>query len=512
MRGYFVSYKQFAAALIAGFALRLFLVIRFPFQAGDTRFYEALARNWLDRGVYGLFVAGRLVPADMRMPGYPAFLAAVHSLFGAGTMPVALVQIFIDLAACVCAALIAAKLAPNASRRKVATIALWAAALCPFTANYTGVVLTETLAIFFTTLVILLFVWLLAQPSMDLPQALFERRSLLSFAGWFLLAGCLVGIGTLLRPETPLLLAAAALVLALRWRHRTDWLKLVLAGLCMALGLTAVLLPWAVRNAETLGRIEFLSPRYAQSAGDFIPRGFYAWTGTWMTEFSQAYLITWKLGKAPIPMGAFPNRAFDSAAERARVSLLLDDYDHDLQMSPALDRQFALLARERTRRDPLRTYLVIPAARAWAMWFTPRIELLPLSGKLWPPAREWHNDWVDFSVTLGLGALALAYVGLALFGARRCRKHPGFAMIAVYFITRTLVLTQMQTVEPRYVLECFPSLLAVAALCWCSSLGDAGCGGGAVAVRAVHRELRGKLRGGADGDEVTYSDHRSSSY
>lgn len=465
MKRYF-SYTHLAAALGAGLALRLFFAIHFPFHAGDTKFYEELARNWLYHGVYGVFVAGHLVPADMRMPGYPAFLAAIYAVLGRGRMAVVLVQIAIDLGTCVIAALIAAQLAPAASRRRAATIALWTTALCPFTANYAGVVLTETLATFLTTVAILLFVWLLAQPAMELPAALFARRGLFRFAGWFLLAGLLVGLSTLVRPEAPLLLAAAGLVLAFRWRRRADWPKLALAGLCMGLALLAALLPWAARNARTLGRIEFLSPRYAQSAGDYIPRGFYAWMGTWMTRFGEAYQVTWKLGKAPIAMDAFPNRAFDSGAERARVAALLRTYDCDLQMSPALDRQFAILARERAARHLLRTYLAVPTARAWAMWFTPRIELLPYSGRLWPPGRQWRNNAVDFSVTAGYGALALLYAALALLGARFCRTHPGFALIVAYFAVRTAFLTRMQTVEPRYVLECIPALLAIGALFW----------------------------------------------
>jgi len=467
MNRHFLSRRHLIASLAAGLALRLFFALRFPFHAGDTIFYESLARNWLYHGVYGLFVAGRLVPVDMRMPGYPAFLATIYALLGPGRMAVALVQIAMDLATCVTAACIAAMLAPAPSRRRVAAVALWLAALCPFTASYAGVVLTETLATFLTTAVLLLFVLLLAQPSMDFPRGLFDRRALLAFAGWFLLAGCLVGCATLVRPESPLLLAAAGLVLALRWRRRADWTKLTLACLCMALGLVAILLPWAARNSLTLGRIEFLSPRYAQTAGDYIPRGFYSWTGTWMTRFREAYVVTWKLGKAPISMQAFPNRAFDSQSERARVAALIAAYDRDLQMSPALDRQFQLLAAARARRHPLRTYLAIPAARAWTIWFTPRIELLPYSGELWPPGERWRGNPADFSVTLAFGVLGFFYVLLALIGARWCRRRAGFAVIAAYFLIRTLALTQMQTVEPRYVLECIPALIAIGALCWC---------------------------------------------
>lgn len=71
-----VSYKHLLAALSLGLALRLFFVVHFPFYAGDTKFYNELARNLLDHGVYGLFVRGQLTSVDMRMPGYPLFFPA----------------------------------------------------------------------------------------------------------------------------------------------------------------------------------------------------------------------------------------------------------------------------------------------------------------------------------------------------------------------------------------------------------------------------------------------------
>ena len=53
-------------------------------------------------------------------------------------------------------------------------------------------------------------------------------------------------------------------------------------------------------------------------------------------------------------------------------------------MTPEIDRGFADLARERTARHPLRTYLFVPLGRVATLWFTPRTELLPVSGHLWP--------------------------------------------------------------------------------------------------------------------------------
>jgi 4-amino-4-deoxy-L-arabinose transferase-like glycosyltransferase len=458
------TWKQLAAAMLAGLALRLFFIAHFPFEAGDTKFYEELARNWLTRGVYGIFLHGQLIPVDMRVPGYPAFLAAVHALGGQTNKSVMVVQALIDLATCLIAGLIAARIAPAALRRRAMIAAVWLAALCPFTANYTAVMLTEVLATFLTTLAVLILVCSLGDPSIDQPLRSLDQKTLLHRTGWWLLAGFVAGLGTLVRPETPIVLAAVAIVLSVRWWRRTDWPKLALAGLWMGVGLLLALAPWAARNARTLGRADFLAPRYAETEGAFIPRGFYQWTQTWMVQFREAYLATWKLGKEPIPIDAVPGSAFDSEAERARVEALLSQYNADVKFTPMLDREFADLARERTSRHPVRIYVFIPMTRAWVMWFTPRVEFLRYSGELWPPGERWRENRTEFAVTAGFGILGFIYAGLALVGAWRVRSQSGVAFLATFVILRTALLTQLQTVEARYVIVCFPLILALGAL------------------------------------------------
>ena len=461
-----ISRKHLAAAMLAGIALRLFFIVHFPFSSGDTKFYEELARNLLDHGVYGLFVRGELTPVDVRMPGYPAFLATIYAVLERSSHAVMGVQAVVDLMTCLFTALLAARFAPALQRTLVATVALWMASLCPFTANYSAAVLTEVLATFLTSASLLVFVSILADPSLNLRLRALHRRALLSRAGWWLLAGSLVGVGTLLRPETPLLLAAVGLTLSVRWWRRAAWSKLALAGLWMAVGLLLPLTPWAARNAVTLGRVEFLSPRYAEMRGDFVPRGFHAWTQTWMVRFRDAYQVTWKLNQEPIRAETLPGSAFDSDEERARVAVLLNHYNRTLQMSPTLDHQFAILAGERKARRPLRTLVFVPLSRAWLIWFTPRVELLPYSGDLWPPGEKWRSNQTDFGVTLGFGILSFVYAGLAFLGVARCRAKPGVALLITFLVIRTAFLTQLQTVEPRYVIVCFPAVLALGAVAW----------------------------------------------
>jgi 4-amino-4-deoxy-L-arabinose transferase-like glycosyltransferase len=455
-------YKHLVPALLAGLVLRLFFIWRFPFYSGDTAYYEDLARNWLFHGVYGFYSHGQLLPSDARVPGYPAFLAIVYFWAGPGRKAVMLAQAFLDLATCVIAAGIAARLAAGmseASRGRVAAAALWLAALCPFAANYAAVPLTEVLATFFTTLAILI---LLSPASLRIEQVQSGSEVIRSVRHWFL-GGLFVGLGTLVRPEMPLLLVAVFLVLGLRNYHPENWKKLALAILWIVAGFVLSLAPWAARNAVSLGRVQFLAPRYAETYGDVLPTGFYAWTKTWMYRLRDAYLFTWKLPIQKIEMNDLPSYATDSAKERAQVASMLDRYNRVPGMTRALDLEFAELARERSRRHPIRTYLWIPIERAAAMWFTPRITLLPYSGRLWPLRESWRSNSIDFEVTLGFAVLNILYVGMAIAAAWSARANPGIILIVAFIMIRTAFLTQMQTCEPRYVLVCFPALLAMGA-------------------------------------------------
>src|SRR6266851_9347944 len=277
-------YKHLLPALLAGLGLRLFFLWHFPFYSGDTAYYEELARNWLYHGVYGFYSHGQLVASDARAPGYPAFLAAIYFLAGTGRKAVMLAQAFVDLATCVLAAGIAYRLAEGASdaaRGRVAAAALWLTVLCPFTANYAAVPLTEVLATFFTTLALLIF---LPPAGMTLDRITSNGDILRAVKIWFA-GGFVVGLGTLVRPETPLLLVAVLIFLWLHFRHPANWKKLSLATLWMIAGLLLPLAPWAARNAVSLGRVQFLAPRYAETYGDVLPTGFYSWTKTWMFRF-----------------------------------------------------------------------------------------------------------------------------------------------------------------------------------------------------------------------------------
>jgi hypothetical protein len=462
--------------------LRIFLVLRFPYFADDSQIYEDLAANWVRAHIYGLSGAvGSVVPADIRVPGYPAFLALVYLVIGRAQRAIVLAQAFLDLGTCFLVASLAALLhtgQPLWRRRSpVGLAALWLAVSCPLVANYAAVPLTEVLATLFTAAALLAFVsGFLATDCTYFTTKPFPGGRVF-FAG-----GLLTGLGTLVRPETPLLLIALAVVAAARYRHSADWARLMRIGLLSAAGFLLPLAPWAARNWVRFHEIQFVSPRYAATPDETVPRGLYAWTATWLVRFRDVYLVPWNIGTDVVSLQDIPPYAFDSPDERARVSAILDQYNKITCLTPELDAQFAQLARERTARHPLRTYLRVPLERAVTIWLTPRTELLPISGHITPLAGQWREDPVNVAVTLLFGALNFLYVGLAAVGtvrilharsgaARGTSELPPclplmLAFLLIFLLVRTAFLTQVETPEPRYVLECFPVVLALGALCW----------------------------------------------
>lgn len=465
-------------ALVAGLSLRLLFVLKFPADSSDTVLYEQMATNWLKHGVYAMEVNGAIQPVDLRMPGYPAYLALVYWLSGktgdAAHLLVMLGQVAVDILGCVFVVWLARLLLvlgdEHARQRPVLKTAWWLAMLCPFTANYTAVALTESFAIALTAIGVVFVVGLSASAHeliFPKPREPWEKDN--NYRCWAIRAGLVVGIATLFRPESPLLLVASWLAIAIQllWRRRAgDWLRIV------AFSATACILPlvpWAVRNFVTLHEVQFLAPKNSNLPSELVPYGFMAWEKTWLFRMKDCYLVPWKLNGESIDADTLPARAFDSPEEKRRVEEILEQYNDDLTLTADEDVAFAQLARERTARHPLRTYVWLPLLRAGVLWFTPRIELLPVSGHVFPWAQMREDDPVDQEVTAGLFLLNVLYVALGIWGAIKLWRwsiaaRSAVLLLLLFFVLRTTFLTTLETPEPRYVLECFPALIALGAV------------------------------------------------
>jgi 4-amino-4-deoxy-L-arabinose transferase-like glycosyltransferase len=438
-------FRFFLVASLAGLALRLLFLFRFPAITADSFIYGDLAKNWLHHGIYGLTELNEIVPTYIRLPGYPAFLAAVFRIFGMEHYrAVLLVQIFADLGTC----LIIADIARRLISQRAARAAFLLSALCPFLANYSAAALTETLEIFFTAL------------ALDL--ALAALASLETARRAWLACGLSIGACLLLRPDGGLLLAAVLAYLfyifAIRLRRGESALPVAKAVLIVAVAALAPLIPWTLRNLDTLRTFQPLAPRYANEDGSFVPMGFNRWTKTWIADYVSNEEVYWMVPGSPIGPDKLPSRAFDSAAQQAQTEQLLADYNQQLRITPGLDERFQALARQRIHASPLRYYLLLPLLRMADMWLRPRTELLPSDSRWWE-----FDDTPQWSVlAVVIGVINLLYIGAAGLGLVRGHFAPYLGLLLTFAVLRSIFLGTLENPEPRYTLECYPVVIVLA--------------------------------------------------
>jgi len=492
--------RFFLAGTVAALALRLFFFVYFPELTDDSRTYADIATNWLQHGIYGQTQGTEIVPTDTRLPGYPAFLAVIFFVFGAGNFrAVMLAQILIDVATC----LIIADIARRAASERAARIAFVLAAVCPFLANYSTAELTETLEIFFTALALDCAITALNRMREPSPESGPESRPGIldptSIQLWTA-TGAAIAACILLRPDGGVLLTAVALYLAylgaaaLSYPARataagnhTNFRRILVAGTIVAACALAPLVPWTLRNFHTLHHFQPLAPRYANESDETTPRGFNRWVSTWIIDYVSVEEIYWNVPGARIDPQKLPSRALDktnegnadedNANEKDATLALIADYNQDQDLTPELDARFGQLAASRIRAHPVRCYIVLPLLRVADMWLRPRTELLP------PDPRWWEfNDDVKPSITaVGFGVLNLAYLVAALLAmVHTMRVRATFritselsseirpalrwsGLLLAFVLLRSALLLTLENPEPRYTLECYPVIIVCAA-------------------------------------------------
>jgi len=440
-------HRFFFLAILAGVALRLVFIFRFPGVTSDSFVYGDIAKNWLQHGIYGLSGINEVSPTYIRLPGYPAFLAAIFAIFGMEHYRAALVvQMSVDIGSCVLIADLARRLiSPRAAR-----FAFLLAALCPFLANYAANALTETLEVFFTVL------------ALDLTVAGLNTLNDSSTKPW-VVCGLAIGAAVLLRPDGGLLLAAImAYLLVLFVKHKpragASAPRLLRAGLILVVVSLATLVPWTVRNLRVFHEFQPLAPRYANEENSFVPVGFERWVKTWIVDYASVEEIYWAVPGNKIDAEKLPLRAFDSPEQRDQTQQLVGDYNDSLHVTPDLDARFAALASERVHHSLLRYYVELPLLRIADMWLRPRTETLPSDTRWW-----FDDDPEWLALALILGIVNLLYVGAAFAGLLRGRFAPHLGLVLTFVVLRSAFLGTLENPEPRYTLECYPVVIILVA-------------------------------------------------
>ena len=442
-------------ALLAGLALRLWMLKKLFLVTGDSLIYGELAKNLLHGQFSRMVIGGAQVPTMIRLPGYPIYIAACFRLFGIDNYfaPV-LVQIVLELLGCALLADFASRVVPVKLAQGARQATLWLAASCPFTASFAAAPLAEPLTLFLLSLA----VWAMGR---------FIDRPRWASALWFTFGLTYVA---LLRPDGAL--AAVAFVPALIFgvgpqcrQGKISAKRLVQMATVCALLAMAPFAVWTWRNWSVFHVFQPLAPRLANDPGEDPHLGWEHWVKSWCLDWVSTYDIYWNVPDDVLNVSKLPARAFDSPEQYAETVELAADYNtHNYDLTPEIDARFEHLAQERIAANPLRYYVWLPLGRLTDMWLRPRVENLDIDRDWWVYAH--HRAETRFS--WGYAGLNLLYLGLAAVGLA-LRPRLWKALLA-YVLLRSALLLTVEAPETRYTIECFPILFVLAgiALYWVS--------------------------------------------
>ncbi len=447
-----------------GIGLRLiFIWIPRPWDP-DVWDYLQLGHNLLHHGIYGVGSGSDITPTLFRLPGYPIILGVFQQIF-APLWPNAWWKVLFlaQSGAEIAGGLMLAAMARRHISERAGEIALALAMLCPLTAAYDAIPMTECLSIFAVSAGIY-----------AAAKAIAAEASGKTSIGALLGAGGAAALAMLLRPDGAVLFVSlAAGVFVYTWRARGGQYpqkdprrslgRSVASTAILCVAALLPLVPWTVRNYVRFQVFQPLAPRYINDPGQRVNTGFYRWLRTWAVEYVTTANVAWNAGQDTIdPEDILPG-AYDSEAQRAQTLALIGEYNQTKSISAALDNKFGALADARIRAHPIRYYVTVPVLRATDMLLRPRTELFYLDVFWW----NWSDHPGQSAWAILLGLINLFYVVAAAWAFIR-RRVPWAWMLGGYLVLRLALLGCIEHPEPRYTLECFPILIVAAAAAFAS--------------------------------------------
>jgi hypothetical protein len=369
-----------------------------------------------------------------RMPLYPLLLAAVERTMGDNPRAVAFIQAVMDAGTCTLIAALGALISPL-----VGLIAGVLAALSFTLIVFSSQILTDTLFLFFFTVMLLASARFLIHPS----------------NGLALLSGFAGGLSIAVRPAPVILLAAGVPVALIVARVQGRRLAgAAAAALLFAVGAAALIAPVLMRNV-----IHYQTFSLTSQTGDHL-----------------AYWIV------PLAIQRANGTPYQESVDRIRALYQRRLAEHDASFDADPFRRAAVLteiAREEMGQVPLLAILqawlegMVVNLGAPALLDDPRVRALPKpsfyntrGASLWQKTRAYlFDDPGLFQVLLAAGL-----AGMLLFVALECigfvmlaRKLPWAAVLAggvlAYFI-----LLNGPVIGPKYRLPMEPILIVLAAI------------------------------------------------
>jgi 4-amino-4-deoxy-L-arabinose transferase-like glycosyltransferase len=211
------------------------------FTWGDTKAYHDTAVAVHRVGAFSMTADDPTDPQTYRTPGYPAFLAAIYTIFGERWSAAVMVQILISLLTIFITYHIARKLWDD----RVALLAALIVSLETATLIYTLKIMTETLFTFL--LVFMIYAGI---------KAIENRRKFT----WLLLCGISLAAATSVRPISYYLLIPLALFfLWVSIRNKWRWQTILICQLLILLPSILFVCAWKQRNERMSGSSVYTS-------------------------------------------------------------------------------------------------------------------------------------------------------------------------------------------------------------------------------------------------------------
>jgi hypothetical protein len=453
--------RAFLVIVAIAIVARLIFVFAFPETGGDWDVYGAVAQNIL-RGC-GVSLSdpsgAECVPhfGGNHLPGYPAFVALAWVLSGHSDMAIRVAQVLLHGLALL---RLMSIVEHWTACRPIATAVGLVMALSPLDVAWPRYMQTETLALATA-------IWFFAEIVASIDQGRLRAIPL----------GLAIVAATFIRLDGVFLCVPVAVAAFYLHRPVEAIRRGTIAAAVVALSFAA----WTARNIA-VGLPGLLPIGMVIPNGAPTPYGYLKWGSTWITEEYQRMGWAWPVNHMSYGSIAIDNKAFDSAEEKTRVMGLLTELKRSegKPFPTELDAQFAELARERASRAPVRTYLLLPAMRALALFENPfssfgwpnemiggsigdqgRLEASRSPSRLFDLALAYPDRAASKALNgvyrYLLFASMLFVMGLALVG-RLPRSAPLIWIVVTWVAARTLFLAVTNNVETRYTAPTVPPL------------------------------------------------------
>mgnify|MGYP001267532401 CR=1 FL=1 len=394
------------------------MIATHPWLTADSPRYLALGEALQHGRGFGLGQGAAFEPEGMRLPGYPAYLACTHWLFGDGNLAVVVMQSLLFLASVILIWRVTTRLLGA----RTGMIFLGLSAVYPFVAYSAFQVSAETPVVF----LVAASIYCLLDPTL-------ARCAL---------AGILIGFAGYVRPNLlPLSVAlASACVVADRKTLRGALIVVLAAGL--------VAMPWAVRNYRVFGV--------------FAPTPAFSGTGP------SLLLATWQ-ARIPLPALIAYGMRGEASPEVQRAGMLDQVRDLNREIGVAPDVVFVTLQSyegnaTKAVADRVLRRAALANMRAWPLRYAWNVlECMP---RLWFSSYMPERLPLLVRTLLRLEGLTVLLVGLggAVLVTRRLRRAPQPALMAVLFSIGYFTLSlSFFHIEARFTIPARLLLLALAA-------------------------------------------------